>query len=115
MSASNPISAAILATARPWLPSVAAASLNGLSEVTRSASSATVDHGSISPPRRSTTARYAAQDAPSILNAGSPSRLDSSLTSTSATPSEVASEGAVSSGVDQRLVDPAGLHDVRLL
>ena len=50
------------ATARPWLPSVA--------------------HASVLAPGRSCSARWIAHDAPSTLNEGSPSRPDSSLTIT---------------------------------
>ena len=67
------------ATARPWLPSVA--------------------HASRATPGCSASARWMAHDAPSTLNDGSPSRLDSSLTSTRSTPSSAAAAGASTSGV----------------
>jgi hypothetical protein len=78
--AASPRSVASRATARPWLPSVAATSA-----VTLSAPS--------------DSARSTAQDAPRILNAGRPNRSDSSFTSTRLTPNSVASSGASTSGV----------------
>src|SRR5262252_5333988 len=66
------------ATARPWFPSVAVTS--------------------VAPGRRSSTWRQA-QEAPRILNAGSPSRDDSSFTSTRPTPSSAAIAGTGTSGV----------------
>ena len=80
--AGSPSSLAIRATARPWLPSVAVTSLG----CPRSA-------------RRSCSARWTAHDAPSILNAGSPSREDSSLTSTARTFDAAATVGNETNGV----------------
>ncbi len=66
------------ATARPWFPSVAVTS--------------------VAPERDSSTWRQA-HEAPRILNAGSPSRDDSSFTSTRPTPSSAAIAGTETSGV----------------
>src|SRR5215475_5134114 len=66
------------ATAWPWFPSVAVTS--------------------VAPGRRSSTWRQA-HEAPRILNAGRPSRDDSSFTSTRPTPSSAAIAGTGTSGV----------------
>ena len=65
--AASPRIAATCATARPWLPALAATSVR-VSGASRSA-------------------RSTAHEAPSTLNAGSPSRSDSSLSDTPASPS----------------------------
>ena len=88
MSAPSPSSAAMRATARPWLPSVAALSDSGRSGATLLAQP--LERRDLLGARRrgwSRSARYTAHEAPSTLNDGSPSRSDSSLTSTSPTPS----------------------------
>ncbi len=93
-----PSSRAMRATARPWLPSVAATSVSGPSG-TRAARSSSSDENAGSPPRRSARSREIAHDAPRILNDGRSSRLDSSFTHTRARPSSAASAGASTSGV----------------
>ena len=80
------------------------------------ARSSRVDQSPIGAPvaarRSADRARYDAQDAPSILKAGRPSRLDSSLTRRRPTPSRSASPGASISGVGCVLgkspVEPVG-------
>jgi len=66
------------ATARPWLPSVAVTSMA---------------------PGCCSSIWRQAHEAPSTLNAGSPSRSDSSFTSTCPTPSSAATSGTGTSGV----------------
>ena len=79
--AARPSNRAMWATARPWLPSVAATNRSGPRRLaTTAARSSGVDHRG-SPPSREHSTRYVAHDAPRILKDGSPSRLDSSLTS----------------------------------
>jgi hypothetical protein len=80
MCAFAPSRRAARATARPWLPSVAATSVS--------------DDGS-----RPRTAHWAAQNAPSALNAGSPKRALSSLSSTRPTPSSAATGASSCGGV----------------
>ena len=84
------------ASARPWLPSVAVTSVRPV-PVARAASSAKVRAGGR--PRCALIARLTAHDAPSALNAGRPSRSDSSFTATPRTPSRSASAGRPTSGV----------------
>lgn len=73
------------ATARPWLPSVAVTSVTGPASSPLAA--------------RSARMRWTAQDAPSALKAGSPSRHDSSLTKTRLTPNSPANKGSSVNGV----------------
>src|SRR4029450_13282475 len=104
MAGESPRSLAIRATARPWLPSVAATSRSGPTcRATIAARSGSVSHcGSASTPAaasRSHRTRYVAHEAPRILKAGSPMRLDSSLTSTPATAAASAKSGMSCTGV----------------
>ena len=97
MRAGRPTSAAVCATARPWLPSVAATSSRTPVSSIRAAISA---NGSASAaPSRADSARAIACAAPSILKAGSPKRADSSFTHTRAAPSSWASAGSSTSRV----------------
>ena len=75
----SPRSAATWATARPWLPALAATS--------------------VCAPGRSRSASSAAHDAPSTLNAGSPKRSDSSFSHTAPRPSSAATPSSERSGV----------------
>lgn len=88
--------AAILAIALPWLPSVAVTSTGRSLGATSSAMWA-FRLATVILPRsrsyRSHNARQAAQDAPRILNAGSPSRCDSSFSRTCPAPSSAAKDG----------------------
>src|SRR5579875_2284928 len=92
--ASRPSQRAMWATARPWLPSVAAARARGAwgaSLVARSPMSA---QGSRLSPRWQERARYTAQEAPSSLKEGSPRRADSFFTHSRRRPRRRASPGA---------------------
>ena len=73
--------AATCATARPWLPALAATSVR-VSGASRSA-------------------RSTAHEAPSTLNAGSPSRSDSSLSVTPSRPSSTATPSSERTGVSR--------------
>src|SRR4029453_17320243 len=95
MGAASPSSAAIRATAQPWFPSVAVTRVTGAEP---SRNSVRLVAG-VSKPLRWLNARFTAQDAPRILKAGNPRRLDSSLTSTAPTPGSSASSGSSTSGV----------------
>jgi hypothetical protein len=92
--AGTPVSWAIRATARPWLPSVAVTKARPGRAAARDRSSATVD-GAVARPSNWRTAH----DAPRILNARKPSRDDSSFTNTRAARSSAASAGTSVSGV----------------
>ena len=82
------------ATARPWFPSVAVTSRRRDPAAARRR-----DGRSVAEPVRSLTSRATAHEAPRTLNAGSPSREDSSLTRTARTPSSAASSGTLTNGV----------------
>ena len=86
------------ATARPWLPSVAATNVTGRSVASATRRSSSVG-GSGNVPYRSTRRREIAHDAPRILNDGSSKRLDSTFTQSASSPSSAASAGASTSGV----------------
>ena len=98
MIAPKPSSFAIRATARPWLPSVAQASVIGRSDAARFASSSSVDRSSAVIPSRCWTAFTTAHDAPRILNAGNPIRLDSSFSQSRSSPNSRAIAGNSISG-----------------
>ena len=73
MRASAPSRRAILATARPWLPSVAVTKVSPVwGNRCRSSSRSTA--GSFAP-ARALSSRFTAQDAPSTLNAGEPALI----------------------------------------
>jgi hypothetical protein len=79
MRARSPRRAATCATARPWLPALAATS--------------------VCVAGRARSAHSTAQDAPSTLNAGSPNRQDSSLSVTRSIPVSAPSHASARSGV----------------
>ena len=108
------------ATARPWLPALAVTSVSGWSAAaTRSPSSV---NGPVRPVEEASTWAQA-HEAPSTLNAGSPSRKVSSFANTRPTPSSSASAGSSTSGVGsypgsppwkaEAAVDGAGQAQVR--
>src|ERR1700742_385758 len=94
------------ATARPWLPSVAALSVRGRRPAAASSSSGKVAKPPAPVPSRAARARLTAQEAPRILNDGRPRRADSSLTRTPATPGcRAGRSGAKTLGAARRQED----------
>ena len=87
------------ATARPWLPSVAATSVTPACVVVASSCSAANVGGGSSWPARAPSARQTAHDAPRILNDGSPKRSTSIFIVSRARPSCAATRGSSSSGL----------------
>src|SRR5215472_13398113 len=92
--AGAPHSRAIRATARPWLPSVAVTSTKSRQPAASARSPATPGGGAAPAGARLARTWRTAQDAPRTLNAGRPSRADSSFTKTRPEPSSAARTGA---------------------